>query len=106
MNGWLDNTSEAGLVIEVFEADEVQEIPLVGMGFREPLAEWILSMPEKIDCLELTAEHFFDGGELILEQLRDLYPLSVHGLGLSLGTPGPIDQNTMSQTNSGQLPDK
>ena len=84
-------------MIDGVDADALLEIPLVGLGFREPLADWILSMPEEIDCLERTAEHFFDLGEDLLEKLRDLYPLSVHGLGLSLGTPGAIDQETLNQ---------
>ena len=84
-------------MIEGISAESLLEIPLVGLGFREPLADWILSMPKEIDCLELTAEHFFDHGEHLLKHLRDLYPISVHGLGLSLGSPGAIDQETLSQ---------
>ena len=84
-------------MIDVSEQDAFVEIPLVGVGFRKPLADWILSMPNSLDCVELTAEHFFDGGETTLDRLRDLYPLSVHGLGLSLGTPGAMDQAALKQ---------
>ena len=73
------------------------EVPLVGLGYRQPFADWVLSKPDTIDCLELTAEHFFDAADELLWRLRDLYPLSVHGLGLSLGTPGPLDPTTLSQ---------
>jgi len=64
----------------------------VGIGYRAPLAKWIHSHPPQINCLELTAEHFFDNPAPI-EKLRLHYPLMMHGLGLSLGTPGPLDRN-------------
>ena len=67
----------------------------VGIGYRRELANWIEGRPPEIECLEITAEHFFDGGD---EQLRSLavdYPVFVHGLGLSLGTPGPLDKNVL-----------
>jgi uncharacterized protein (UPF0276 family) len=68
---------------------------LVGIGYRRELARWIASRPAEIACLEITAEHFFDRD---LGELRGLgrdYPLFVHGLGLSLGTPGPLDRATL-----------
>ena len=68
-----------------------------GVGFRKPLADWILSKPEGLDCLEITAEHFFDSnGEWLARLSRD-YHLFVHGLGLSLGTPGPLDEVILSK---------
>ncbi|MDG2221770.1 MAG: DUF692 domain-containing protein [Rubripirellula sp.] len=85
----------ADKMVEEFDSDAFVEVPLVGLGFRAPFADWILDKPDAIECVELTAEHFFDGGEPQLEALRELYPLSVHGLGLSLGTPGKLDTNTL-----------
>lgn len=67
----------------------------LGIGYRKPLSRWIQSNPPEIGCLEITAEHFFDSSEEILRDLRRLYPLFVHGLGLSLGTPGPLDPETL-----------
>ena len=64
---------------------------LVGVGWRRELARWIASRPPEIGCIEVTAEHFFDGGHDLLRSLRKDFPLFVHGLGLSLGTPGPLD---------------
>ncbi|MDF1843258.1 MAG: DUF692 domain-containing protein [Rubripirellula sp.] len=80
---------------EEIALESIVEVPLVGLGFRAPFAEWILQKPNTIDCIELTAEHFFDGGEAQLEKLRERYPISVHGLGLSLGTPGKLDAITL-----------
>lgn len=72
--------------------------PRIGMGYRAGLQAWIDANPPEIQCLELTAEHFFDGhAEDQLLSLRARYPLFVHGLGLSLGTPGPPDCETLNQ---------
>ncbi|MFQ5732976.1 MAG: DUF692 family multinuclear iron-containing protein, partial [Planctomycetaceae bacterium] len=69
----------------------------IGVGYRHQLARWIESHPPELNFLELTAEHFFDTGEERLRRLAARYPLSVHGLGLSLGTPGPLDAETLKQ---------
>jgi uncharacterized protein len=71
----------------------------VGIGFRQPLRHWIATRPSEIQCLEITAEHFFDGSLDYLRDLRKEYPLFVHGLGLSLGTPDPIDRKTLAAFN-------
>ncbi len=67
----------------------------IGVGYRRELAGWIASSPPEVQCLEMTAEHFFDGGHDRLRALAGRYPLFVHGLGLSLGTPGPLDRETL-----------
>jgi hypothetical protein len=61
------------------------------------MAEWIDSQPSQVTCLEVTAEHFFDDGRERLEELRSMYPLYVHGLGLSLGSRDGIQQATLDQ---------
>ncbi|HEV2693755.1 MAG TPA: DUF692 domain-containing protein [Verrucomicrobiae bacterium] len=63
-----------------------------GLGYRRELAGWIKTRPAGVDCLEITAEHFFHAGEAHLLELAGQYPLFVHGLALSLGTPGPLDR--------------
>lgn len=68
---------------------------LVGIGYRRQLSRWIDARPPEIGCLEITAEHFFDSGKDQLRALACEYPLFVHGLGLSLGTPGPLDQGIL-----------
>jgi len=68
---------------------------LVGVGYRRELAPWIASRPPEIACLEITAEHFFGGDLSKVRELRRQYPLYVHGLGLSLGTPGTLDPETL-----------
>lgn len=83
--------------VAVVETDDLIEIPLVGIGFRGPIADWVFSNPAEIDCVEITAEHFFESSEEQLAKLSHLYPVSVHGLGLSLGTPGSLDSQVLSQ---------
>jgi uncharacterized protein (UPF0276 family) len=68
---------------------------LIGLGYREPLSKWIVEFPPEIECLEITAEHFFDRNEETLRALAAHYPIFVHGLGLSLATPGPLDPETL-----------
>jgi len=71
----------------------------IGVGYRPELAEWLATRPPAITCLELTAEHFY--GSDLARLPADFCPLPsdfslfVHGLGLSLGTPGPLDQQRL-----------
>lgn len=64
----------------------------VGVGYRREMAEWIHTRPPGVNCLELTAEHFDARDAARLDQLGREYSVYVHGLGLSLGTPGPLDR--------------
>lgn len=95
----VDQAAEEGAVVVAVETDgsELIEVPLIGLGYRQPLADWISTCPPEVHCLEITAEHFFDHGQARLEWLSENYPLYVHGLGLSLGTPGPLDADTLDQ---------
>ena len=70
---------------------------LVGVGYRHVLAPWIDRSPPEIECLEVTAQHFYGGGLSRLEELARRYPLMVHALGCSLGTPGPLDRAELSR---------
>lgn len=70
---------------------------LVGVGYRPQISSWVMSRPPQIKCIEITAEHFFDEDDQLLSTLTADIPCYVHGLGLSLGTPGPLDQKTFEQ---------
>lgn len=69
----------------------------IGVGYRRELSAWIESRPAGVECLEITAEHFFGDGEALLATLAKQLPLFVHGLGLSLGTPGPLEGKHFNQ---------
>ncbi len=66
----------------------------IGVGYRRELAEWIMTT-KPVECLEITAEHFYRRGEDQLALLAEDFTLFVHGLGLSLGTPGPLDRQRL-----------
>ena len=68
-----------------------------GVGYRREMAAWIETNPRGVECVEITAEHFFKGAEEQLSGLAKKFPLFVHGLALSLGTPGALDQNHLAQ---------
>ena len=70
---------------------------MVGVGYRRELSAWIRTRPRGVDCLEITADHFFGGGEEQLTEIKRHFRLFVHGLGLSLGTPGPLDAGHIKQ---------
>ena len=70
---------------------------MIGVGYRRELAPWLDTQPRGVHGLEITAEHFYDGGEERLLKLARRYALFVHGLGLSLGTPGPLDAERVRQ---------
>ena len=71
--------------------------PRVGLGWRAPLAGWVASQPPEVECLELVAEHFFASGQELLAELGARWPVFVHGLGLSLGSPGPLDPHDLAR---------
>ncbi|MFG1793340.1 DUF692 family multinuclear iron-containing protein [Nocardia sp. NPDC049149] len=65
----------------------------VGLGYRRELDAAIMANRESIDCLEIITENFFGtpvGGPL--ELLRDRFPLTPHGVEMSIGTEGPLDR--------------
>lgn len=73
------------------------EIPTlgVGLGFREPYRADVLLNRDRIDFLEITADHYFGPSTTKrdeLELLADHFTLIPHGLGLSLGSAEGLDR--------------
>ncbi|HXW09288.1 MAG TPA: DUF692 domain-containing protein [Steroidobacteraceae bacterium] len=65
-----------------------------GIGLRSPHHEAIEREPPDVGWLEAHTENYFhDGGAAVrtLERLRARYPLSLHGVGLGLGSADPLD---------------
>ena len=64
-----------------------------GIGLRAPHVAELLERRPAVDWLEIHAENYMGGGPAVrsLERLRADYPLSVHGVGLSLGSAEGID---------------
>ena len=60
-----------------------------GIGLRAPHHREVLTAPPKVGWLEVHSENYFGpGGEplRVLEAVRANYPVSLHGVGLSLGS--------------------
>ncbi len=71
-----------------------------GIGLRAPhVAELCRSRPQ-IGWLEVHSENYFvEGGPALsaLESIRADYPISLHGVGLSLGSADPLDAEHLAR---------
>jgi uncharacterized protein (UPF0276 family) len=69
--------------------------PSVGVGFKPEHFEAIVDTAPKLGFFEVHAENYMGGGgapHRRLDRIRELYPLSLHGVGLSIGSPGALDR--------------
>jgi uncharacterized protein (UPF0276 family) len=69
-------------------------VPAAGIGLRHPHYREMLARRPPLAFLEVHSENYFgEGGppHFYLEQLRADYPLSLHGVGMSLGSSDPLD---------------
>ena len=70
-----------------------------GVGFKPEHFEDIRAARPDIGFFEVHAENYMgDGGppHRRLEALRADYPLSLHGVGLSIGSPRPLDREHLA----------
>ncbi len=81
-----------------------QPIPLsipaaAGIGLRSPHIGEMLSRRPSAGWLEIHAENYMGDGPAVaaLERLCETYPLSVHGVGLSLGSATGIDRRHLGR---------
>lgn len=66
----------------------------VGLGWRSPHYQALLERREPLAFLEVHSENFFaEGGAAmeVLRQGRELYDISLHGVGLGLGSAAGLD---------------
>jgi len=71
------------------KAQDARAIPAaIGIGMRTPHFDEIIATRPAIGWLEVHAENYLGGGPapLRLDTIRQEYPLSLHGVGLSLGS--------------------
>lgn len=74
--------------------------PAVGIGLRAPHYRELLERAPPLDFLEIHAENFFgEGGAALawLGRLRSRYALSIHGVGLSLGSVDGLDERHLAR---------
>ncbi|PCH95494.1 MAG: hypothetical protein COB84_06145 [Rhodobacteraceae bacterium] len=65
-----------------------------GVGYKPQHLDAILQNPAQVSWLEIHAENYMgDGGRPIaqLKHLAEIYPISCHGVGLSIGGEGALD---------------
>jgi uncharacterized protein len=68
--------------------------PRAGIGLRAPHCRDVIASRPDIGWVEVHSENYFgDGGQphQFLERIRADYPLSLHGVGLGLGSTAPLD---------------
>ncbi|WP_238364770.1 DUF692 domain-containing protein [Mesobacterium pallidum] len=68
--------------------------PRPGVGYKPQHFAALMDDPAPVGWLEIHAENYMGGGGRPLAQLRALaerFPVSIHGVGLSIGGEGPLD---------------
>ena len=70
-----------------------------GIGLRSAHVQALLGTCPDIGWLEVHPENYFCGGMQLhlLEKIREHYPVSFHGVGLSLGSHEPVSKTHLSQ---------
>lgn len=71
-----------------------------GIGLKPEHFREILAQPPVLGFFEVHAENFMVAGgpfHHYLERIRALYPLSIHGVGLSIGGQGPLDEDHLTR---------
>lgn len=71
-----------------------------GIGLRAPHYQELLELRPALGFIEVHSENYFGLGGLpadVLTKLRESYPLSLHGVGLSLGSTDPISRPHLRQ---------
>jgi uncharacterized protein len=66
-----------------------------GAGLKHEHAEDIFDDARRVDFFEIHAENYMGAGgppHLLLHRIRADYPLSIHGVGLSIGGTAPLDR--------------
>ena len=66
----------------------------VGIGLRPPHVRHVIDTRPDVPWFEVHSEnHFVDGGVAIqsLLEVRETYPVALHGVGMSIGSVDPLD---------------
>jgi uncharacterized protein (UPF0276 family) len=71
-----------------------------GVGLKPEHVDAILADRPDVGFFEIHAENYMGAGgppHRRLEAIRELYPLSLHGVGLSIGSPRPLDKDHLAR---------
>ena len=82
--------------------DSITTIQGAGIGLRSQHYHAILTEQPTIPWLEALSDNYLGGGLPLhhLEQIRESYPLTLHGVGLSLGSADPLNLDYLHQLKS------
>jgi uncharacterized protein (UPF0276 family) len=72
----------------------------VGVGFKAEHFDPIVETRPDLGFFEVHAENYMGAGgppHRRLDAIRERYPLSLHGVGLSIGSPGPLDRTHLQR---------
>jgi uncharacterized protein len=87
--------------MRVLEMSNARTLPArAGVGFKPTHFRDIVAAPQPIGFFEVHAENYMGaGGEphAQLGALRERYPLSLHGVGLSIGSMHPLDREHLER---------
>ena len=75
----------------------------VGVGYKSKHFNDILTKPDGLDWLEIHAENYLGNGGRPIEQLhklREIFPISVHGVGLSIGAEKALDMDHLHRVKN------
>ncbi|KVG81695.1 hypothetical protein WJ36_13955 [Burkholderia ubonensis] len=73
-----------------------------GLGLRGPHVAGILTARPSVGWWEVHSENYFGGGEPVaaLERVREYYEVSLHGVGMGLGSHGAPDAQHLQRLKS------
>lgn len=71
----------------------------IGIGLRHPYYKEVIDHPPSVGWLEVHPENYFGGGahRHFLSEARKNFELSLHGVGLSLGSAHPVSEKHLAQ---------
>ncbi|QUI68768.1 DUF692 domain-containing protein [Pseudoalteromonas sp. M8] len=71
-----------------------------GLGLRTCYFDAIIDTQPQVDWFEIISENYFvDGGKpwYYLSQIKEHYPIVMHGVSMSIGSTSPLDMNYLAQ---------
>ncbi|MFN7097327.1 MAG: DUF692 domain-containing protein [Gammaproteobacteria bacterium] len=74
-----------------------------GLGLRSQHYETILTTKPVLDWFEVITENYIEAGGkplFYLDKIRELYPIVMHGVALSIGGTDPLDKHYLQQVKN------
>ncbi|WP_261843755.1 MNIO family bufferin maturase [Aliamphritea ceti] len=78
---------------------QTNETAFVGVGLRQAHYQAVIDQAPSLGWFEVHSENYFNPGgpnHYFLQCVRDHYPLSLHGVGMSVGSTDPLDMNYLA----------